>query len=74
MCEKGDSNVRKNLMIEMLKKNISEKEIAKVISKSTRTFKDKLKGKYDFYFSEMLAIQEKFFPEFKMEFLFKEEK
>lgn len=55
--------VRKN-------KNITLVDLADLLGVKYQTISEKIDGKSDFKFSEALIIQETFFPEYELKFLF----
>ncbi|WP_414838906.1 XRE family transcriptional regulator [Carnobacterium sp. TMP28] len=54
------------------KKNVTLVDMADLLGVRYQTISDKIYGKSDFKFSEALVIQEKFFPEYEIKFLFSE--
>ena len=52
------------------KKNVTLVDMADLLGVRYQTISDKIEGKSDFKFGEALAIQEKFFPEYEIKFLF----
>jgi hypothetical protein len=64
--------MRKNLLKEMIDKNITFKDLAEVIEVTERTVKDKTSGKYDFSLKEVLKIRKDCFPKKDIEYLFKD--
>lgn len=52
------------------KKGISIVDIADYLCVRSQTVSDKLKGKYPFTFQEAMLVQEKFFPEYELKYLF----
>ncbi len=59
-----------NLVAEMSRHGISEKDIADVIGKSPDTVKNWLKGKGDFPVGKAFLVQEKYFPSCTIAYLF----
>lgn len=59
-----------NLKAEIARKSLKEKDIAKKIGLSAKTFSNKMRGHSDFTLREMLAIKKYFFPDFSLEYLF----
>lgn len=51
-------------------KGISIVDIADYLCVRSQTVSDKLKGKYPFTFQEAMLVQEKFFPEYELKYLF----
>lgn len=60
----------KNLEEARIKKNIALVDIADALGIRYQTVRDKIDGIYDFKFGEALIVQEKFFPEYDIKFLF----
>lgn len=58
-----------NLIIEMKRKKVTQKELADCIGITTRGIFKKLHGG-EFYHSETVKIRDKFFPDFDIEKLF----
>lgn len=52
------------------KKGISIVDIADYLCVRSQTVSDKLRGKYPFTFQEAMLVQEKFFPEYELKYLF----
>lgn len=61
-----------NLSAEMARRGLAADDIARAIEKSGRTARDKLNGKYPFYFDEAVRIKERFFAGMDLEYLFAE--
>lgn len=59
-----------NIDIARKEKGISIVDIADYLSVRSQTVSDKLKGKYPFTFQEAMLVQEKFFPEYELKYLF----
>lgn len=59
-----------NLKIEMLKKNISIEEIAKILNLHRNTVSYKINGKGIFDMDEADKIKTNFFPDSSIEYLF----
>ena len=59
-----------NLKAEIARSRIPKEIIAKAIHKTYVTFTMKLNGKSSFLYEEALTIQEKFFPEVDIKYLF----
>ncbi len=51
-------------------KGIAIVDIADLLGVRAQTVSDKIREKYPFTFQEALLIQEKFFPEYEMKYLF----
>jgi len=60
----------KNLLVEMMRKDITKKMIAKELQKSYETIKSRFKGKTQWKENEMFCIRDKFFPDKTIEYLF----
>ena len=52
-------------------KNVTLVEMADLLGVRYQTISEKIDGKSDFKFGEALKIQEEFFPEYEIKFLFK---
>ena len=64
-----------NNLVEVRKeKNISLVDMADLLGVRYQTIREKISGDSDFKFGEALAIQEKFFPEYEIKFLFTQKK
>ncbi|KRM09186.1 helix-turn-helix transcriptional regulator (plasmid) [Paucilactobacillus suebicus] len=55
-------------------KNVSLVDIADLLHVRYQTVSDKINGKSSFKFNEAIEIQEEFFPEYELKFLFKPSK
>ena len=55
-------------------KNVTLVDIADLLGVKYQTVREKIDGKSDFKFSEAMLIQEKFFPEYEIKFLFSKKK
>lgn len=53
-------------------KNIAIVDIADFLEVRAQTVSDKIKGRYPFTFNEALEIQQHFFPEYELGYLFTE--
>lgn len=60
-----------NLYKEMKSKGFTQKDLAKALNVSAQTISYKMTGKRDFTSNEMFTIQKEFFPDVKLEELFK---
>lgn len=60
----------KNLKGEMVKKDLTNKQLAEKLKISERAIRNKLNGVSEFTWSEVLTIKECFFPEISLEILF----
>lgn len=56
------------------KKNVSLVDMADLLGVKYQTISEKINGKSDFKFGEALKIQETFFPEYEIKFLFSKNK
>ena len=72
-AEKGGNVMYRNLRAEMIKLDINNDDISKVIHKDARTVRNRMSGATDFTFSETILIRDKFFPKMKLEYLFKKD-
>lgn len=63
-------NMLNNLNNVRKEKNVSLVDIADLLNVRYQTVADKINGKSSFKFTEALKIQEKFFPEYEIKFLF----
>lgn len=61
-----------NLEAESVRRKVKRGEMANVIGKSYTTLTLKMAGKYPFTYDEAVLIQETFFPECDLKFLFKD--
>ncbi len=59
-----------NLRAEMVRRNISAKDIAKVLGIGDRAARDRLAGRVQFSIDEALAVRNNFFPELDIDYLF----
>jgi hypothetical protein len=60
----------KNLLAEMARNGIKSTQIADLIGESYNHVIVKIKGKYEFSYGQALAIQETFFPDLELKYLF----
>lgn len=67
---KGDERMYKNLEEEMVKNNITQKQISELLNVRAATVSDKINGKFPFKLNEAFKIQTKFFPALSIEYLF----
>ena len=58
---------------EMVKRNVSRKDLADTIGKSQTTINCKLRGEYPFSYDEAVAIYQKFFKDLDIFQLFEKE-
>lgn len=63
-----------NLRAEMARRNITSSDISRVVRKTDRSVRDKIKGKRDFTLTECTAIRDTFFPNLSLEYLFSKPK
>lgn len=59
-----------NLLLEMTKHGITQKDIAVLIGKTQKTVSQKLNGKIDFYMDEIIKIRNLLNPDLSIEYLF----
>lgn len=55
-------------------KNVSLVDMADLLGVKYQTVSDKINGKSDFKFGEAMKIQETFFPEYEIKYLFAKQK
>lgn len=60
----------RNLLAEMVRRNITGKAVCEVAGFSSRTWLNKSKGITQFTLNEAIAIREQFFPDLDLEYLF----
>jgi len=60
----------RNLLAEMVRKDVSRHEIADLIDNTYGTVSLKLKGRYEFSVKEAKKIRDTFFPNTEIEYLF----
>ena len=63
----------KNLEAEMVRENITRKDLANLLNVRYATIIDKLKGRYSFTLDEAFKIRNKYFPYLSFEYLFETE-
>lgn len=63
----------RNLEAEMVRENITRKDLAKTLDVRYATIIDKLKGRYSFTLDEAFKIRNRYFPHLSFEYLFKTE-
>ena len=63
-----------NLRAEMARRNITSSDISRVVRKTDRSVRDKIKGKRDFTLTECTVIRDTFFPNLSLEYLFSKPK
>ena len=56
------------------KKNVSLVDMADLLGVKYQTISEKINGKSDFKFGEAIKIQETFFPEYEIKYLFSKSK
>lgn len=59
-----------NIDLARKEKRVAIVDIADFLGVRAQTVSDKLKGKYPFTFQEALLVQEHFFPEYELKYLF----
>lgn len=62
-----------NLKAEMARKGITIGMVAEFLNVRPATVSDKINGKFRFYYEEVIAIRNKFFPDLSIEYLFENE-
>lgn len=62
----------RNLLAEMARRGISKKDLALFLEMRYPTVVDKTNGKSRFYLDEAFKIRDRFFPDCKIEYLFRE--
>lgn len=60
----------KNLEAEMVRKDITRKDLAELLNVRYATIVDKLKGRSSFTLDEAFKIRDEFFQNFSIEYLF----
>jgi hypothetical protein len=68
---KGGGKMYPNLEAEIARKAITKTELADTIEMPRTTFTQKISGKFEFTVAEAKRIQERVFPEYSLEYLFK---
>ena len=63
----------KNLEAEMVRENVSRKDLAILLNVRYATIIDKLKGRYSFTLDEAFKIKNEYFPHLTFEYLFEVE-
>lgn len=66
----GGENVYKNLEAEMVRRDITRKDIAELLNVRYATVVDKLKGRSNFTLDEAFKIRNAYFPYLSIEYLF----
>ena len=69
MNERSD-RMYKNLLAEMVRNQVSRKQISTTIDKSYNQTGLKINGKYPLTYEEAITIQETHFPDIDMKYLF----
>lgn len=64
----------RNLLAEMARHNVTRKDIAEALGVRYATIVEKINNKYDFTYSEALAIKNIFFKNYNLEYLFENKK
>ncbi len=62
----------RNLVGEMAKNKVTNKQVSLEIKVTTRAVRNKIYGVSDFTWKEAIKIKEKFFPELELTYLFAE--
>jgi len=62
-----------NLMAEMARKNIKQKDIANLLEVAVSGASDRIRGKQKITFDEAIKIQGAFFPDIDIKYLFSRE-
>lgn len=62
--------MKHNLLAEMARHGISQKDIYEALGIGQRTLYDKIYGRTDFTWNEVLTIHDKFFPDLDIQYLF----
>lgn len=65
--------IMRNLEAEMMRRHVRVENIANLLSKSTRTVVDKIKGRYPFTLPEVFKVRNTYFPGMTIEYLFAED-
>lgn len=60
----------RNLEAEMARHRINKNDLAKLLGVRYATVLDRMKGRYRFYFDDVLLIRDTFFPNQSLEYLF----
>lgn len=60
----------KNLLVEMMRGDITKRMIAKELKKSCATIRSRFNGKTQWKENEMFCIRDKYFPDKTIEYLF----
>jgi len=61
-----------SLNAEIARQNLKIKDIADALHLTEKTVRNKISGKYDFTYSEMKFIRDKYFPQLTIDYLFYE--
>ncbi len=59
-----------NLKAEMVRSNVSNFDIQRILGCGERTARSKISGETDFTFPEVLKIRDAYFPGLRLEYLF----
>lgn len=62
-----------NLKGEMAKRNVSIEDISKLLGIHRNSVSNKINGESAFNFEQSVAIQEKYFPDLELKYLFRKE-
>lgn len=66
----GGEKVYKNLEAEMVRKDVTRKDLAELLNVRYATIIDKLKGRSSFSLNEAFKIRNAYFPHLSIEYLF----
>lgn len=61
--------MKRNLLAEMKRFGLTHADISSQIGITERALQKKIAGESDFYFREVESIRDRFFPQFKLEYL-----
>lgn len=73
LSQKGGNELLNNLKSVLDDKGITIRAFAKVLEVDERTVQNKIKGKTPFTFPEAITAKKELFPEYDMEYLFRDE-
>ena len=62
----------KNLQAEMVRHDITDNNVIQTLGISAKSFNNKMSGRTEFTRKEMYLIKTEFFPDYELEYLFKE--
>lgn len=60
----------RNLRAEMARNNIAIRDVAKILDVRDATVRDKINGRFRFYYEEAALIKNRLFPDCSVEYLF----